>query len=246
MYLDGSNVWNRQRTDHYRCNNGWARYGPYIYDPWDGYHPNNHRDSNWHRCFYDIDYEWDHTSTSLQVKFDSNINGPATDESWGFSRVTISTDTDSGFVYRQADWVSSVNYYHDFGPVHGLWGNSPSSWSKTFSGLPKHAHIKVSARYIAYHTWDSEWAYFDVQGVNKWSKANTHNIWSTLKSYSNGDAGLWKYYDIEYVAAHSHSQVVLNFRTNIGQALNDEGWGIMDVRCYTDSKSSRRSVLFLC
>ncbi len=70
-------------------------------------------------------------------------------------------------------------------------------------------------------------------------KVENTQIWSKQRPSNNGwaNSGSWWWYDIAWTGPHSRDQVYVYAWTNIGQNMNDEGWGVQDIRIYTDSES---------
>jgi hypothetical protein len=77
LYVDQNLIWLKQRTTYNSCT-GWAEYtiGP---APWGNI-----------RCKEAINTSsFDHSSSSVTISFDSNVNQAESDESWGFDNLRI-------------------------------------------------------------------------------------------------------------------------------------------------------------
>ena len=74
------------------------------------------------------------------------------------------------------EWSNSEMTTTGAGKVHGIWGNNPNLVERTYTGIPKHTKLQVSAKFWAIDSWDNEWGYMLIDGVEQWKgKAGAHS-----------------------------------------------------------------------
>jgi hypothetical protein len=131
-----------------------------------------------------------------------------------------------------------------YGKVHGIWGGEVKEVSQTFTGMPTHTEVKITARFWAIDSWDNEWGYMHIDGVEQWKgKCGAHTCTPDFQSYSGTFPNPWGgeksghkcYHDIDVTIAHAAESMVIKFSTNINQGKSDEAWAFSHVKIALDS-----------
>ena len=127
-----------------------------------------------------------HTGNSAVITVDSSTNQAAGDESFCFNRFELvpqnfdSTNTYSevGDHFTTAGWSNQLSTSTGDGMVHGNFGVSHGEVTKTFTAIPEHKTLKLSMRYWAIDSWDSEDGIIKIDGTEVWRKKNTESGWN--------------------------------------------------------------------
>jgi hypothetical protein len=132
------------------------------------------------------------------------------------------------------------------GPVHGMWGNSPNSVTKSYSGIPAHTHLRIKLRYWGVDSWDNEWGRLYVDDTLVWEKqrtsGNCNNGWSSYSGsfpnpYGGNSTSHKCYFDVDVIVPHSGTSMEIKVATTINQAENDESWGFQNLVIETGGSS---------
>ena len=96
-----------------------------------------------------------------------------------------------------------------------------------------HTELRLEATYYAIDSWDSEKAYARVDGAEVWSKVCLHSDPNTCNQMSN--LCFWdKYKDglvsISATTPHVAGAAAIDFGSNLGSGVDDESFGVDDVR----------------
>jgi len=79
-----------------------------------------------------------------------------------------------------------------YGKVHGIWGGEVKDVSQTFTGMPTHTEVKITARFWAIDSWDNEWGYMHIDGVEQWKgRCGAHTCTPDFQSYSGTFPNPW-------------------------------------------------------
>merc|ERR1719506_1871649 len=142
-------------------------------------------------------------------------------------------------------WTNNEITSTGAGKVHGLWGSNPGKVSRTFNDLPGHTELRIKAKYWAIDSWDGEWGYMYVDGVEQWKgkRSGAHSCTPDFNSYSGSFPNPWGgdksghkcFHLIDVTIAHTASYFKLEFKTSINQGESDEAWGFSNVQLSLDS-----------
>jgi len=193
--------------------------------------------------FINIDVMQEHSNENPVIAFSSNLNGSKSDESFAFSTVRLHTETMKMSVMyedvKDPEW--SVNSVQDSGdgPLHGTWDKNTPVVQRTFA-LAAHSKIRVTARYWAIDSWENEWGYLEVDGVEVWKLQRTSiiecaNGWKSFAGAFGGvEGGAKCYADIDITISHIAETVTLRFKSNIAKSKSVESWAFSRLMVYAD------------
>jgi len=266
LYVDGKEVWKKQRTNYHNCNGGnWknnngAQLGYRVPDPWGG--------SNNQACYEDVEITIDHSGATAEFNFKSNINQGERDEAFAVEMLTIESEAVvapslgklEGFSYSEVGkmfegWNTQEVYkvkdnkqVEHF--VHGPFSGR-THLRKTIE-VPEDT-VEISFRYWALDSWDHEWGYFKVNDKLVWRKQRTN--------YHNCNGGSWKnnnqaqlgyrvpdpwggknnqacYEDVTVTVSGLNGKAALHFYSNINQGENDEAYAVENLEIRTPKKGA--------
>ena len=250
LKVDGREWWSQlYQVSSSATDNKCMRSGGRLYT---GSFPNPHGDdTDAHKCYWDLDFTMAHDSASVKIELSSSVDQSADDEAFAFNNLELFLDAEPYAAKQIEDlpgkdpWSDEIvtSLGSDLGMMHGPWGSETASVQRTF-GVQQHQLIKISARFWAIRSWDSETAYMTVDGVEWWSAQRTQsnscdNGWMEETSNIPGIAELGSpvcYYDIEVEDVHSATEFVVRFHTDIDSDKTDASWGFSHVAVYTDGE----------
>ena len=157
---------------------------------------------------------------------------------------------DSGYTLFASDYAGAPQGWSTIQPsaysdgyVHGLFGGTTPSVSKTYTDLPTHTKLRINARYWAIDSWDQEWGRLKVDGQVVWEKQRTFHYncagndgdWSVYTNqfpnpWSGDDDNHKCYADIDVTLDHSSSTATIEFSSTIDQLQSDESYAFNKVR----------------
>ncbi|EGR30342.1 hypothetical protein IMG5_134320, partial [Ichthyophthirius multifiliis] len=198
-----------------------------------------------------------HLGSTLNLRFESDLDQSADDESYGIRDLKIWTyygritgivtqelNDDSNFLVQGWNVTPALSTVTSkCGPYallggYNVFGQNTVA-SKTYSVLTKHNTIKISFKLFFIDTWDKEdfIVWVDDQVVGKVTKSET---WGGQQNICGWDASKEEIYDLQFTVYHTGNSVKVSFGDKLDQGKTDESWGIRDL-VITTSQSGDKS-----
>jgi len=107
--------------------------------------------------------------------------------------------------------------------------------TKTFTGLPAHSKLRVSANFFFIDSWDGETGFLNIDGNPMWVESYDHKMGAATGINVCGNAtpekNLMSHIDV--TIPHTGSEVTLSFGATLDEHTCDESFGIDSIMLFT-------------
>jgi len=100
---------------------------------------------------------------------------------------------------------------------------------KTFSALPSHTYLLVQLEFFAIDSWDWEYAYVYVDGIEVWRKSFIYDQ-GTQQCGTNHENYQEQKVDVEITVVHNSENALVKVTADLDEPTSNEAWGIQNVR----------------
>lgn len=207
--------------------------------------------NDWSDNYVQVKFGFNHSNSSVTLKFYSTLDQSSDDEAWGICDLAITTsetyvntngeeleieasgdiseltfsctdpEQDDAWTYNPVYSTFYCNNNYYLGPY-----GSTDSISAVLSVSETHKNIIMSFKLALIDSWDAETLTITADGATVYTLTHSSSEGST-NTCQNG----WKdmYLDVQFGFSHNGKYLTLEFTSSLDQGANDEAWGICNL-----------------